>query len=135
MAASFTTKRAKLIDYVATETDATTTEAQDISGAVANLGIMIVEVDNTQNSSDAVHAALYNDGSDVNVGVDDPDLLFRVQGGVSRQFIGIINSGAPSSTTFGNLAIAGVIEAGAISVSPTSPTSDVIVRVGIKDMG
>ena len=134
MAASFTAKRAKLIEYIATETDATTTEAQDISGATANLGIMIVEVDNTLNTTEVVHAALYNSGADIDVGTTVPDLLFRVQGGVARQFIGISDEGSPSTTTFANLAIAGVVDAGSIGGSPTSPTSDVIVRVGIKDM-
>ena len=133
MAASFTSKRAKLIDFVATETDADATEAQDISGSTGNLGIMIIDVDNTLNTSDVCHAALYDSGSDVNVGTDDPDLLVRVQGGVARQFIGIINTAEPSTTTFSNLAIAAVVDAGAAGT--TSPTGEVIVRVGIKGRG
>ena len=94
---------------------------------------MIIDVDNTLNTSDVCHAALYDSGGDVNVGTDDPDLLVRVQGGVARQFIGIINTAEPSTTTFSNLAIAAVVEAGAAGT--TSPTGEVIVRVGIKGMG
>ena len=134
MATSFVARRAKLIDFVAENTDATSVEAQDMSGAVGDLGIMMVEVDNTNNTSTAVHAALYNSGSDINVGVTDPDLLFRVQGRAKRQFIGLLATSLPATTTFANLAVAAVTDAGAISGSPTSPTSDVTVRVGIKDV-
>ena len=133
MAANFFSKRAKLVDYIAENTDATADETQDITGAVGNLGILIVEVDNTNNASTAVHAKLYDDGSDINVGSDAPDLIFRVQGGVKRQFIGLTDGMGNGTPDFSHLAIAAVTEAG--QAGTTSPTNDVTVRVGIKSTG
>ena len=130
MASKFFTRRAKFIDYIAESTDATTTEAQDMSGSIGSLAVLIIEVDNTNNSSTVVHAAIYDDGGDVNVGTDDPDILVRVQGGVKRQFICLTDE-AGGPLTLSNVAVAAAVEAGAIGSPATSPTNDVIVRVGM----
>ena len=60
-------------------------------------------------------------------------MVFRVQGGVRRQFIGITELAVPTSPLMAALSFGTVTEAG--EAGTTSPTSDVTVRIGIKDVG
>ena len=96
------------------------------------VGVAIVDIDNTGNASTAVHTKLYAD-ADATVGTTLVNMVFRVQGGVRRQFIGLTELAVPAAPLMADLSFGTVTEAG--QAGTTSPTNGVTVRIGIKDVG
>jgi len=135
MASTFIVKRENSTAHIAYEvvdTDVDEVSNNDLTGTVGGLGLVMYEIDNTGNTSTAVHLKVYDGADPADDGSDAVPTCLRVQGGVKRQFIGLNASAAAASATHGNLSLRCVTEAG--SAGTTAPTAAVTVRILIKDM-